>query len=234
MEPQGLLPVLQRLRQSDSLSGSSRGSWIRCSVSAASGPGTRSGQWCTARPAGRSPPGTARRSGRPGKRSPGSSSSAIRLSRHRLRRYRWKLPEVFLIDASKVQRLPPLCLYNGQGADLLQDPPFLLQEGSVRQGRPGSSCFYTSLREGALSILLIRPAEGTPPTPSPLGRRGLSISQGRISCARHPARRKSRPAAGRASIAISYFRHRFKVGEQARRSLSGLPPGGRRDVRSPH
>ena len=116
----------------------------------------------------------------------------------------------------KSNGLPPLCLYNGQGADLLQDPSvFLFAEGSVRQGRPGSSCFYTSLREGGGPVHPVDPApQRTPPRLPPWGEAWGSVYFCRGAYhAPTPCTEKSRPAAGRASIAISYFRHRFKVGE---------------------
>ena len=93
----------------------------------------------------------------------------------------------------KSNGLPPLCLYNGQGADLLQDPSvFCLRRAPSVRAAPEAAVFTPPSERGGLSILLIRPRRRTPPRLPPWGRRGApSISQGRISCARHPARRKA-------------------------------------------
>ena len=115
--------------------------------------------------------------------------------------------------------LPSVCI-TAKGRICYKIRPFLFAEGSRPSGPPRKQLFYTSLREGGLSILLIRPHRRTPPR-LPLGEAWGSVySAGAHIMRPTPCTEKSRPAAGPAPIAISYFRHRFKVGSQARRSLS--------------
>ena len=122
----------------------------------------------------------------------------------------------------KSNGLPPLCLYNGQGADLLQDPPvFCLRRAPSVRAAPEAAVFTPPSERGGP----VHPVDPAPqkdaPTPSPLGEAWGSVYFAGAHIMRPtPCTEKSRPAAGPASIAISYFRHRFKVGSQARRSLS--------------
>lgn len=94
--------------------------------------------------------------------------------------------------------------------------------GGLRPSGPPRKQLFLHLPQRGGPVHPVDPApQKDAPTPSPLGEAWGSVYFAGAHIMRPtPCTEKSRPAAGRASIAISYFRHRFKVGSQARRSLS--------------
>ena len=121
----------------------------------------------------------------------------------------------------KSNGLPPLCLYIGQGADLLQDPPVFVCGGLRPSGPPRKQLFLHLPQRGPVHP--VDPARRRTPPPSPLGEAWGSCLFRRGAYHAPDTLHGEKPASRRpASIAISYFRHRFKVGSQAAGASSCL------------